>query len=134
MPEPTPPLRARRSRRLRSLPSLCGWPGVGAAIAGILLAPLAVVLLLTLAVQPLQGWSVVAGALRGMGVVAAGLVVATAVKLAGELRASALGMPWCALFTALTLVAMGSLRWPLIWGVPGLGLVASAMAWRRLRQ
>ena len=29
---------------------------------------------------------------------------------------------------------MGSLRWPLIWVVPGLGLVASAMAWRRLRQ
>ena len=57
MPDPTPPLRARRSRRLRSLPSLHGWPGVGAAIAGILLAPLAVGLLLALAVQQPQGWS-----------------------------------------------------------------------------
>ena len=29
---------------------------------------------------------------------------------------------------------MGSLRWPLIWVVPGLRLAASAMTWRRLRQ
>ena len=35
----------------------------------------------------------VAGALRGMGVVAAGLILSTAVRLGAGLRRSALGLP-----------------------------------------
>ena len=66
-------------------------------------------------------WS--AGALRGMGAVAAGLVLATALKLAPALRSNPLGLPACAAFGARSPAsAVGVLRWPLVWVVLGLGL------------
>ncbi|HPO20634.1 MAG TPA: chromate transporter, partial [Rubrivivax sp.] len=64
--------------------------------------------------------------------VAAGLVIATALKLAGTLRSNPLGARLCALFALLTLLAIGALRWPLVAVVLGLGSVAVAVAWTRL--
>jgi chromate transporter len=110
-----------------------GWRGAAAAMAGMLLAPLAVVLVLAMLALRLQQWPALTGALRGMGVVAAGLVLATALKLGPGLRRNALGLPLAALFAALTLLAVGVLRWPLVWVVLGLGLVSCAAAWFRLR-
>ena len=111
---------------------LFGWRGALAATAGILLAPLAVVLLLALLVGQLQGVPHVAGALRGMGVVAAGLVLSTAFKLATGLRRNPMGMPACAALVALTVLAVAWLRWSLVGVVLGLGAVAMMLAWRRL--
>lgn len=110
-----------------------GWRGALAAIGGILLAPLVLVLLLAVLVRQAQGLPAVADALRGMGVVAAGLVLSTAWKLAGGLRANRLGVPLCAAFIVLTLLAVAVLRWPLAAVVLGLGSVSMALAWRRLR-
>lgn len=109
-----------------------GWRGALTALGGILLAPLGVVLVLALAAQQTQGVPQIAGALRGMGVVAAGLVLATAWRLGRGLRRNALGLPLCAAFAALTLLTVGVLRWPLPGVVLGLGTVAMALAWRRL--
>jgi chromate transporter len=65
--------------------------------------------------------------------VAAGLVLATAIKLVTALRRNALG-PWlCAGFAALTLLAVGGLRWPLVSVVLGLGMVACVWAWFRIK-
>jgi chromate transporter len=73
----------------------------------------------------------VAGGLRGMGVVAAALVLSTAAKLAPGLRGNPLGLAACAAFAVLTALAIGWLRWPLVWVVLGLGLPACALArWR----
>ena len=81
----------------------------------------------------LQRVPVVAGALRGMGAVAAGLIIATAIKLMSTLRSSSLGAWLAAAFAALTFATIAWLRWPLVWVVAGLGSLAIAIAWLRLR-
>ena len=111
---------------------LFGWRGALAAVGGILLAPLAVVLALALLVGQLQGLPFVAGALRGMGAVAAGLVLSTALKLGPGLRRNPLGLRLGGGLALLTLLAVGGLRWPLAAVVIGLGAVSVALAWRRL--
>jgi len=67
-----------------------------------------------------------------MGAVAAGLVIATALKLAGTLRTSAMGWKIGAGFALLTFVAIGVLRWPMVGVVLGLGSAAVAAAWIRV--
>jgi chromate transporter len=110
-----------------------GWRGAAAAASGLLLAPLLIVLVLAAGYNQLSSVPAVAGALRGMGVVAAGLVIATAIKLAGSLRGSPLGPAACGLVGALSFVAVGVQRWPLVGVVLGLGGAAVAFAWWRLR-
>lgn len=108
-----------------------GWRGGLAAMAGMLAAPLVIVLLLALAAGNLSDVPQVAGALRGMGIVAAGLVLSTALKLAPGLRQNRLGRPAAAVFVLMTAVAVGVLRWPLPAVVLGLGVAAVGLAWRR---
>lgn len=112
-----------------------GTRGALAALAGILGAPLVLVLALAMAVQQLQQGPAVApfvtGALRGMGVVAAGLVVATALNLGKELRSNALGRLWSATLVAAATVAVAVLQWPLVGVVLGLGGAACWAAWRK---
>ena len=109
-----------------------GWRGALNAMAGILLAPLGVVLVLAVLAQQTQGLPGITGALRGMGVAASGLILSTAWRLAGGLRKNAMGVPLCSLLVLLTAVAVGLLRWPLVGVVLGLGALAMALAWRRL--
>jgi chromate transporter len=109
-----------------------GWRGAAAALAGLMCAPLLIVLLLAVLYRETMHQPMVAGALRGMGAVAAGLVIGTAFKLVGSLRRNPLGWQTCALFALLTLAAIGVLRWPLVGVVLGLGSAAAATAWWRL--
>lgn len=111
-----------------------GWRGALAALGGMLAAPLVIVLVLAALALRLQDWPLLAGALRGMGVAAAGLVLATALRLTPGLRGNVLGPGRAALGVGLTLLAVGVLRWPLPAVVGGLGLIACALAWRRLRR
>jgi chromate transporter len=109
-----------------------GTRGAVAAMAGMLAAPLVVVLALAVLALQLQAHPWAAGALKGMGVVSAGLVIATAGKLAGSLRRNPLGLLLCAAAALLALAAVGALRWPLVGMVLGLGAVSTALAWWRL--
>lgn len=109
-----------------------GARGAWAALAGMLLGPLVVVLALALLAVHTRDVPAVAGALRGMGVVAAALVLATALKLARPLKASALGLPLAAALVLATALAVGVLRWPLVAVVLGLGGAAWALAWWKL--
>jgi chromate transporter len=109
-----------------------GWRGAAAAMAGVLLAPLCIVLVLALLAQQWQTLPALAGALRGMGVVAAGLVLHTAIKLASGLRRNAMGWSLCAVLVIATSVLIGGLRWPLAWVVLGLGATACGLAWWRM--
>ncbi|MFO1293135.1 MAG: chromate transporter [Rubrivivax sp.] len=110
----------------------CGWRGALAAVAGMLLAPALIVLLLAALAAQARQYAWVAGALRGMAIVAAGLVASTAIRLTTALRGNALGRPLTAAFGAFTLLAVGVLHRPLVGVVLGLGSVAVAAAWLRL--
>ena len=109
-----------------------GWRGALAAVAGMLGLPLVLVLALAALAAEAGSLPAVAGALRGMGVVAAGLVTATAIKLMPALRANPLGLPVASAFVLATLGTIGAMRWPLVWVVLGLGCVAIASTWWRL--
>jgi chromate transporter len=63
-----------------------GLKGAMAALAGMLTAPLVVVLLLAMVYAQFTDHPGVQGALRGMGAVAAGLIAATGLKLFGALQ------------------------------------------------
>lgn len=111
-----------------------GWRGAVASVAGMLLLPMGIVL----AAAALFGqWSEhpqVSGALRGMGAVAAGMVIATALKSVRGLRKHPLGLPVSLGYAALTVVLVGALRYPMVSVVLGLGGVAMAhVAWRLRR-
>ncbi len=108
-----------------------GWRGGLAAMAGLLLAPTVIVVALAAAAAQFSSIPEVAGALRGMGVVAAGLILSTAIKLAPAMRRSTLGLPAAATLALLTTVAVGLLRWPLVVVLLGLGSAGVAWAWRR---
>lgn len=109
-----------------------GWRGAAAAVAGILVAPLVLVLALAALAAHWRGLPMVDGALRGMGVVAAALVLSTAAKLAPGLRGNPMGMAACLAFVTLTGLAIAWLRWPLVGVVLGLGLPAAVLSWWRL--
>ncbi len=109
-----------------------GLRGAFTALAGLMCVPLVIVLVLAAAFGQVAHVAWVAGALRGMGVVAAGLVLALACKLAPALRQAVLGWPLAALIAALVFVAIGLLRWPMVWVVLGLGSLGCAAAWWRL--
>jgi chromate transporter len=110
-----------------------GLRGALAALSGMLVVPLIIVMALTAAYAEFSHIVMVSGALRGMGAVAAGLIIATAIKLTGTLRANRLGLSTAAAFSVLTFVMIALLHWPLIWVIAGLGTLAIAIAWRRWR-
>ena len=109
-----------------------GVRGAFVALAGMLLAPLVVVLSLAAVYGKFAHLPMVSGALRGMGAVAAGLVFATALKLMSTLKINPMRAPLAIAFAAATVVASAWLRWPLIWILLGLGSVAISVAWKRL--
>ncbi len=109
-----------------------GWRGAATAVAGLLCVPLVIVLSLALAYQQFADLPWVAGALRGMGAVAAGLVLATAAKLARTLRGNPMGLLAAMTLCAGTALLVGGLRWPMVGVVLGLGGLGMALAWRGL--
>ncbi len=108
-----------------------GLRGACAALGGMLVVPMVIVLALTAMYAEFSRLAVVSGALRGMGAIAAGLIVATAIKLGVTLRSNRLGLPLAIAFAVATFIAVGVLRWPLAWVTPSLGVVAVALAWKR---
>ena len=108
-----------------------GLRGAVAALAGMLLVPLVIVTALAAAYAEFSRVPMVSGALRGMGAVAAGLIVATSIKLAGTLATSRLGLPFSIAFAVAAFTMVGLLRWPLAWVIPALGALAVATAWQR---
>jgi chromate transporter len=109
-----------------------GWRGGLAALGGMIGAPLLVVIALAALYTRFASHPVVAGALRGMGAVAAGLIFATGLKLIPALRRNALGLAPALVCAGATFVAIGLLRLPLIAVLAVLGGASCAWAWRRL--
>ena len=109
-----------------------GLRGALAALAGMLLFPLLLVLTLAVLYAEFSSHPAVAGARRGMGAVAAGLIAGVGIKLFASIKNHPLGRPLCALLAALTVAAMAGLRLPLFWVLPVLGGAACLLTWRKL--
>jgi len=110
-----------------------GWRGAFAALAGMMAVPLVIVLVVTAVYAEYALHPAVAGALKGMGAVAAGLIVGTGFKLAAALRINPMGVPVCLTLIVSTFAAVALLRWPLVWVLVGLGAMACVYASRLLR-
>jgi chromate transporter len=110
-----------------------GWRGAFAALAGMMVVPLVIVLVVTAVYAHYALHPAVAGALKGMGAVAAGLIVGTGLKLVSTLRVNPMGVPVCIALAALAFVCVALFHWPLIWVLLGLGTVACLYAWKQLR-
>lgn len=111
-----------------------GWRGAMAALAGILLPPLFIVLILATLYNHFVHLPQVAGAVRGMGAAAAGLIGAVSLKMIAGLKKNEMGAPVCYGLIALTFIAVGLLRWPLVYAVIGLGAPALVYAWLLLKR
>ena len=109
-----------------------GLRGALSALAGMLLAPLLVVLAIALLYGRFAEHAGVAGALRGMGAVAAGLIAATGLKLLNALKGNPLGWGNCLLLGLSCFVAIALLHWPLLWVLLALGSAGCALAYRKL--
>src|SRR5690349_18376985 len=72
-----------------------GWRGAFAALAGMMAVPLVIVLMLTALYTQFAAHPAVAGALKGMGAVSAGLFVGTGLRLASALRSNPMGASIC---------------------------------------
>ena len=103
-----------------------GYAGAAAAIAGLVTGPFLIMIALGLLYRSYGTLPLVQHALSGMSAVAAGLVLATGVKMTTSLKRRR--RPW--LFTALALIGVGALRWPLLAVVGALAPFAIAAAWR----
>jgi chromate transporter len=110
-----------------------GLPGALAALAGMLAVPLVIVLLLTFFYAQFADHPQLAGALRGMGAVAAGLITAAGLRLLTTLKTNPLGLPVSIVLAVACFVAIALLRWPLFYVLPVLGVIACAITFRKLK-
>ena len=110
-----------------------GLRGAASALAGMLAVPLVLMIGLAMLYGQFADNPRVSGALRGMGAVSAGLVLAMAWKLMGSLRRNPLGLVTCLLLGGATVGLVVGLRWPLAWVLAALGPLAIGLAWWRLR-
>lgn len=109
-----------------------GFRGALVAVAGMLTFPAMIVLLLAILYGQVGHHTAVAGALRGMGAVAAGLVIATGLRLMPALNANVLGRGTCVALGLLGFVGIAWLRLPLAWVMLALGGIGWGLAWKRL--
>jgi chromate transporter len=110
-----------------------GWRGAAAALGGMMLIPLGLVLVLAALYVEHAQLPAVAGALRGMGAIAAGLIIGTAFRVAGALRGTPLGGALALAVGTIAFVGVALLRLPLPWILLGLGAIATGLAWFRIR-
>jgi len=110
-----------------------GLPGAMAALAGMLAVPLVLILLLALLHAQFAGNAQVAGALRGMAAVSAGLIGATGLKLSTALKRNPMPLAWCVAISATGFALVALLRVPLVYVLFGLGGLSCVLTWSRLR-
>ena len=109
-----------------------GWRGAVVGVCGMLFFPMLLVLTLTVLYAQFASHPAVAGALRGMGAVAAGLVAGMGLKLAMTLLRHPLGRVRCALLALAGFAAVGLLRIPLPWVLLVVGGAGCVLTWKKL--
>jgi chromate transporter len=109
-----------------------GLRGALASLAGMVAVPLLLVLSLAATQARLATHPAVAGVVRGMAAVSAGLVAGTILRLAAGLRRSPLGVAACLALGAGAFALVALLGVPLPWALLVTGPPAVALAWRRV--
>ncbi len=109
-----------------------GLRGALVALAGMLTFPLLIIVAVAVLFAGVSDSVQVQAALRGMSAVAAGLIVATGLKLLPSLKKNVLPahIQWALI--ALTFIAIALLRMGLIWVLLGLGGLSAGWAYRLL--
>jgi chromate transporter len=110
-----------------------GIAGALTALAGLVLAPLVVAMMMALVYAQFADHPGVAGALRGIGAVVAGMFAATGLKLCSALAKNPLGIPMCIALGVTCFVMVALLRWPLFFALLGPGTAACILAYRKLK-
>ena len=110
-----------------------GWRGALVSLAGMLFFPTLIILALALAYTRFGNQPQVVDALRGMGAVAAGLIVATGIKLLSALKVNPLGLKVCAALAILSFVGIALLHWRLLYVLVGLGGIGYVLAFIKLK-
>ncbi|MDN2701702.1 chromate transporter [Janthinobacterium sp. SUN100] len=109
-----------------------GLKGALTALAGMLTVPLVIVLVLGVLYTRFGDNPQMAGALRGMAAVSAGMIAATGVKLATALVKHPLPL-WLTLsITVLGVLMVAVFRWPLLYILLGLGGIGCLLTYRKL--
>jgi chromate transporter len=111
-----------------------GLRGVFVAIAGLLTVPFLITITLAALYTQFSEIAWVAGAVKGMAAVSAGLIMAAGLRLAKTLPQHILGAAWTAFFTLTGFVMVALLRWPLSFVLLGLGALACLMTGHRIKQ
>ena len=111
-----------------------GWRGAVAACTGMLLGPTLVVLVLGSLYLQWADHPAVEGALRGMGAVAAGLVLATGLKLSATLHKHPLPWVWGWLLAMSAFALVVFLGWPLWMVLPLVGGIGCLLTWHRVQR
>ncbi|PIF12525.1 chromate transporter [Janthinobacterium sp. 13] len=109
-----------------------GLKGALTALVGMLTVPLVIVLVLGVLYTRFGDNPQMAGALRGMAAVSAGMIAATGVKLATALARHPLPL-WLTLpITVLGVLMVAIFRWPLLYILLGLGGIGCLLTYRKL--
>jgi len=115
-----------------------GWRGAATALAGMMAAPLLVMLCLAWVITLVPHDSVangmVRGALTGIAAVAAGQIVGTVLRLAAPLQRHPLGLGSSLVLVTAAFGMMAWLRWPLVWVLLGLGSATCLLTYAVLRR
>ncbi len=111
-----------------------GWRGALTALTGLLALPLLLLLSLGSLLDQLPDQAAIAGGLRGMGAVAAGLIAGSAFKLLQGLRQHVLGFPLVLVLACTAFFSVVWLHQALYLIVLGLGGLACGMTWRLLHR
>ena len=109
-----------------------GPSGALVAMAGLLLFPLVIVIVIASLFAGIADMPQAQAALRGMSAVAAGLITGTGLKLIPALKTNRLGIPLCVVIAVVIFIAIALWRLPLVGVLLGVGLIACALAYRRL--
>lgn len=108
-----------------------GFRGALAAVAGLLTAPLLILLTVAKLTQGANENQAVEGALRGMGVMAGALVAGSGLRMLSGLRKNLLSRSACTVLGTATFLAVGVFQMPVPITMLGLGGLGSLWALTR---
>jgi chromate transporter len=111
-----------------------GFRGAVVALAGLFTAPLFLVSTLAVLYSQFANLAVVAGAVKGMGAVAAGMIGAVGLKLLPTVRSNPIGVPVFTVTALVTFSMVALLRLPLVWAILGVGIPAVLWTYHQLSQ
>ena len=109
-----------------------GPSGAFAALSGLLLFPGLLMLAIVFTFQTFAHLPLVASALHGMGVAAAGMVMAAGWRFMPTMRQHPLGFPLALVFAVLGFVLAALVHWPLAGVIALVGSVSCGLTWWRL--